>query len=521
MPNTHPRRDALRLGAFAGVALLAPALSAEVSNAEASTTHFRHGVASGDPLPERVVLWTRVTPTEDSAPGSGVGPTVVVTYEVAKDAQFRQVVRRGDVTTGPDRDHTVKLDVGGLRPGRWYFYRFTFDGRHSPVGRTRTAPAHHADVDQLRFGVVSCSSWVAGHFAAYRHLAERADLDAVVHLGDYLYEDYIGTQFRTHQPPGETVSLTDYRIRHAQYKTDPDLQRLHATYPWIITWDDHEWADNAWADGSPSHDETTEGTWAQRRAAAMRAYHEWMPVRLDGDRVYRRLRFGTLAELTMLDLRTYRSRQVDPAQVDQPGRTLTGPDQMAFLRDGLLNSGAQWKLIGNPVIFSPLLVPQLPQAGAVSQLVGPTINNDQWDGYPHDRDALIRLLDEHDVRDTVFLTGDVHSSWAFEVPVDEALYPLTKVVATELVVPSVTSDNIDELTGSPPRTTSLALEAALVGLNRHLKWVELDSHGYTVLDVRREHVRMNWYFLAERTDPNSAAALAKTVTVVSGTQRIG
>ncbi|QFZ17268.1 alkaline phosphatase D family protein [Saccharothrix syringae] len=518
MPHTHPRRNALRLGAFAGVALLAPALPA--SAAGAGDGPFRHGVASGDPLPDRVVLWTRVTPTEDSAPGSGAGPVAAVGYEVASDAGFRHVVRRGGVVTGPERDHTVKVDVTGLRPDRWYFYRFTFRGGHSPTGRTRTAPAHHAEVAGLRFGVVSCSSWVAGHFAAYRHLAERDDLDAVVHLGDYLYEDYVGTRHRTHEPPHEAVSLTDYRVRHAQYKTDPDLRALHAAYPWIITWDDHEWAENSWAGGANGHDEATEGPWRQRKAAALRAYREWMPVRLDGDRIHRRLRFGTLAELTMLDLRSYRSEQVDEGRVDDPARTMTGPEQMAFLREGLLNPEVRWKLVGNSVIFSPLLLPATPQAGAVAELVGPTINNDQWDGYRHERRELVALLAEHDVRDTVFLTGDVHSSWAFDVPVDEALYPLTGTVATELVVPSVTSDNIDELLGVPPRTASLALETALHGLNRHLRFVELDSHGYAVLEVGPERVRMDWWFLAERTDPGSAATLAKTAYVESGAQRI-
>jgi alkaline phosphatase D len=526
--NTLPRRDALRFGAIAGVALLAPGLPAF-----ASSTYFRHCVASGDPLPDRVVLWTRVTPTDDALPGSGVGPTVTVDYEVAEDSAFSRVVVRGSAPTGTDRDHTVKLDVAGLLPGRWYFYRFTLDGQRSPVGRTKTAPATTAVVDQLRFGVVSCSNWQSGYFAAYRHLAERGDLDAVVHLGDYLYE-YGPGEFgsgRPHEPAREVLSLADYRVRHAQYKTDPDLQRLHATYPWIITIDDHEVANDAWSGGAENHTEGAEGVWATRRSAAMRAYQEWMPVRVGADgRIYRRLRFGTLAELSMLDLRTYRSKQVgtDIGRADDPDRSITGPDQLAFLREGLLRPDVQWKLVGNPVMFSPVLIPALPQAVGrpLAELLGipadgVPINVDQWDGYQYDRRVLTNVLAENRVTDTVFLTGDIHTSWAFEVPYDAGLYPITRrTVATELVVPSVTSDNIDELTGAPPRTVSLAAEGALRTLNRHLKWIELDSHGYTVLDVTPARAQMNWYFLADRGRPDSTAALARTATILAGSQRL-
>ncbi|MEJ2856690.1 MULTISPECIES: alkaline phosphatase D family protein [unclassified Saccharothrix] len=531
VPHTHPRRDALKLGAIAGVTLLTvPALP---TTASAATPRFRHGVASGDPLPDAVVLWTRVTPTDDALPGSGLGPTVTVDHEVAEDAAFTRVVVRGSTTTGADRDHTVKLDVSGLQPGRHYFYRFTLDGERSPVGRTKTAPAATAAVTGLRFGVVSCSNWQSGRFAAYRHLAERNDLDAVVHLGDYLYE-YGPGEFgdgRPHEPAREVLSLSDYRVRHAQYKTDPELQQLHAAYPWIITIDDHEVANDAWSGGAENHTEGAEGAYATRRAVAMRAYREWMPVRTGPDgRIYRRLRFGTLAELTMLDLRTYRSQQVgtDIGRADDPDRSIAGADQLAFLRDGLVGSDARWKLVGNPVMFSPVLVPALPQAigRPLAELIGVPadgvpINVDQWDGYQHDRRVLIDALARNNVQNTVFLTGDIHTSWAFEVPYDAALYPITRrTVATELVVPSVTSDNIDELTGAPPRTVSLAAEAALTTLNRHLKWAELDSHGYSVLDVTPERARMDWYFLADRSRADSPATLARTFTVAAGTQRL-
>ncbi|CAL9602037.1 Phospholipase D [Actinosynnema sp. ALI-1.44] len=534
VPHTHPRRDALKLGAIAGAAFLAaPALPAQGLTSSEATPRFRHGVASGDPLPDRVVLWTRVTPTDDALPGSGVGPTVTVDHEVAEDAAFTRVVVRGSTTTGPDRDHTVKFDVTGLQPGRHYFYRFTLDGQASPVGRTKTAPAATAAVAGLRFGVVSCSNWQSGRFAAYRHLAERGDLDAVVHLGDYLYE-YGPGEFgsgRAHEPAREVLTLADYRVRHAQYKTDPELQQLHAAYPWIITIDDHEVANDAWSGGAQNHTEGAEGSYATRRAVAMQAYREWMPVRtgLDG-RIYRRLRFGTLAELTVLDLRTYRSQQVgtDIGRADDPDRSIAGAEQLAFVRDGLVASDARWKLVGNPVMFSPVLVPALPQAigRPLAELIGVPadgvpINVDQWDGYQYDRRVLIEALADNGVQNTVFLTGDIHTSWAFEVPYDAALYPFTRrTVATELVVPSVTSDNIDELTGAPPRTVSVAAETALTTLNRHLKWVELDSHGYSVLDLTAERARMDWYFLADRSRADSTATLARTFTIAAGTQRL-
>ncbi|MGO1048770.1 alkaline phosphatase D family protein [Crossiella sp. CA198] len=244
----HPldRRAVLRAtGAAALGVAAATALPATSLAAAADVPVFGHGVASGDPLPTGVLLWTRVTPTSESTPGSGVGPEVEVRWEVAVDAGFGVLAATGVTSTGPARDHTVKVDVGGLSPATGYHYRFTVGGVRSPIGRTRTAPATDAAVSRLRFGVVSCSNWQAGYFAAYRYLAERGDLDAVLHLGDYLYEYEpggfpVGTYVRPHMPPREILSLADYRQRHAQYKTDPHLQRLHAACPWITTWDDRE-----------------------------------------------------------------------------------------------------------------------------------------------------------------------------------------------------------------------------------------------------------------------------------------
>ena len=301
---------------------------------------FLHGVASGDPLPAGVILWTRVTPTPQSLPGSGTGPTVAVGWQVAKDQAFAQIVRSGSTTTGPSADHTLKVDVTGLAPATTYYYRFILDGVRSPVGRTRTAPALNATVAGLRFGVVSCANYEGGFFSAYRHLAARNDLDAVLHLGDYLYEYEPGAYGpgpaigRVHQPAREMVSLADYRQRHALYKTDADLRALHAKVPFIITLDDHETANDAWRDGAENHQPATEGPYAARKAAARRAYFEWMPIRKPSrGTIYRRLRFGRLAELSLLDLRTYRSQQVSAGQCRRGGRS--GADHHRRRADGV------------------------------------------------------------------------------------------------------------------------------------------------------------------------------------------
>ncbi len=261
----------------------------------------------------------------------------------------------------------MRVDVRCLAPATTYWFRFTAGGAWSPTGRTLTAPAADDAVALLRFGVVSCSSWEAGYFAPYRLLAERGDLQAVVHLGDYLYEyasggfNAGGVIVRQAAPTHETLPLADYRIRHAQYKTDPDARALHAAVPWIITWDDHEVANDMWAGGAENHDPATEGPFAARVAAARQAYAEWMPVRLAADgAIYRRLRFGRLADLSMLDLRSYRSRQVSGSAVDDPSRTITGDDQMTWLKTGLAASSAAWRLVGNPDMIARVDVGTLP-----------------------------------------------------------------------------------------------------------------------------------------------------------------
>jgi alkaline phosphatase D len=532
MEQTYDRRSLLRVGAAGAVLGTVGVMAAGTTVAMAVEPVFAHGVASGDPLPDAVLLWTRVTPTPEATPGSGAGPTVAVSWELSADPAFASIVRSGTVATGPDRDHTVKADATGLDPATTYYYRFRLDGAVSAVGTTRTAPALTAAVARLRFGVVSCSNVPAGYFAAYRYLAERGDLDAVLHLGDYIYEyagDFNGAAVRPHDPPREILTLADYRQRHAQYKTDEHLQRLHAAVPFIATWDDHEVANDAWSGGAENHQPDTEGPYAARKAAAHQAYFEWMPVRNEADKIYRRLRFGLLAELFMLDLRSYRSQQVAVGNggTDDPNRTMTGAEQMAWLENGLTTTASQWKLVGNSVMIAPFQLPPLSHdlLGPLAELLGLpseglSINPDQWDGYAADRRRLLNTLASRGVRDTVFLTGDIHSSWASDVPRDAFLYPLSPSVATEFVCTSVTSDNIDDILGVPPRSVSPVAESAIRLLNRHIKYVELDSHGASVLEVTPAGTQMDWYYLANKADPASALTWAKSFRTRSGTQKV-
>ncbi|WBB80766.1 alkaline phosphatase D family protein [Micromonospora sp. WMMD882] len=533
MTNTIDRRTLLRVaGASTSGAVLTAALTS-VSPARAAGGAFRHGVASGDPLPDGVLLWTRVTPTDDAQPGSGVGPDTQVSWQVATDPDFTTIVGQGVTPTGPARDHTVKVEVGGLTPATTYWYRFGLAGTWSPTGRTMTAPPVDATIDRLRLGVVSCANWEAGHFSAYRHLAARGDLHLVVHLGDYLYEygtgefDAGGTVVRPVRPAHEILTLADYRTRHGLYKTDPDLQALHAALPWVITWDDHEVANDQWSGGAQNHTPGVEGDFAARLAAARQAYFEWMPVRAGANgAIHRRLRFGQLAELSMLDLRSYRSAQASGPAVDDPTRTITGDAQLSWLKSGLVTSTARWKLVGNPVMMARLDLATLPAwlLGPLRDLLGipqngAVLNPDQWDGYNADRNELVDHLRAHRTRDVVFLTGDIHCSWANEVTTRSTL--LTGPAAVEFVVPSVTSDNIDDFLGLPPGNSLSALGASLIRTtNPHVRWTELDGHGYGVLEVTPQQCRMDWYHLADRTSATSGSSWVAGWSVAAGSARL-
>ncbi|MER7762385.1 alkaline phosphatase D family protein [Streptomyces sp. NPDC097619] len=539
-PAAAPRRrTVVKAAATAALVPLAAPVVLGTATARADgpgAPAFLHGVASGDPLPDGVLLWTRVTPVPEAVPGSGLGPDVEVRWEVSADRTFDRIAASGTVATGAAVDHTVKADVRGLAPDSTYWFRFGAGDVLSPTGRTRTAPAHDAAVAGLRFGVVSCANWEAGYFSAYRHLAARADLTAVLHLGDYIYEYAAGeypkatAPLRSHEPAHEIVSLADYRARHGRYKTDRDLQAVHAAHPVVAIWDDHEFANDTWSGGAENHTPGAEGDWAARVAAGKRAYFEWMPVRPSiAGTTYRRLRFGSLADLHLLDLRSFRSQQVKTGSgsVDDPNRTLTGRAQLDWLKSGLATSDATWKLVGTSVMISPMAFGSVPAhlLGPLAGLLGLpkeglAVNTDQWDGYTAERKELLGHLTQRDIRNTVFLTGDIHMSFANEVPVTAATYPLSRSAATEFVVTSVTSDNIDDILKVAPRTLSLAAETAVRAANRHVKWVDMDSHGYGILDVTAERSQMDYYVLSDKRRPDASAAWSRSYRTAAGTQKV-
>nr|WP_202477490.1 alkaline phosphatase D family protein [Streptomyces sp. SID5470] len=530
-----PRRRTV-VKAAAATAVLAAPLAAAWPAGAVEAPAFLHGVASGDPLPDGILLWTRVTPTAEAVPGSGLGPDTEVGWVVARDKAFTSVVAKGSVTATAASDHTVKADVRGLAPATDYWFRFSAGGTDSPAARTRTAPAADAAVTNLRFGVVSCANWEAGYFSSYRHLAARGDLDAWLHLGDYIYEYGTGdygtrdTVVRQHAPTHEILTLADYRIRHGKYKTDPDLQALHTVAPVVAIWDDHEFANDAWSGGAENHTEGAEGAWSARQAAAKQAYFEWMPVRpaLAGT-TYRRLRFGKLADLSLLDLRSFRSQQaaVGNGSVDDPDRTITGRAQLDWLKAGLKSSDTTWRLVGNSVMISPFAIGSL-SADLLRPLAellglpkeGLALNTDQWDGYTDDRRELLAHLRSNAIRNTVFLTGDIHMAWANDVPVDAGTYPLSASAATEFVVTSVSSDNLDDILKVPEGTVTALAAPVIQVANRHVHWVDTDRHGYGVLDITADRAQMDYYVLSDKTKANATSSWARSYRTRTGTQKV-
>ncbi|GAA0622472.1 alkaline phosphatase D family protein [Streptomyces crystallinus] len=534
--STPTRRTVVKAAAATAVVaapLVAGATAAAADSAPAPA--FLHGVASGDPLPDGILLWTRVTPAPDAVPGSGKGQDTEVSWEIAEDKGFARVVAQGRTTATASSDHTVKADVRGLRPATAYWYRFAAGGAVSPVGRTLTAPATDAAAANVRFGVVSCSNWESGYFSAYRHLAARSDLDAVLHLGDYIYEYASGAYpeakyvVRQHEPAHEILDLADYRTRHGKYKTDADLQALHLAHPVIAIWDDHEFANDAWSGGAENHTPGTEGDWAARVSAAKQAYFEWMPVRPSiAGTTYRRIRYGKLADLHLLDLRSFRSQQasVGSGKVDDPERTITGRAQLDWLKSGLSASDAAWQLVGTSVMISPVAFGALPAelTAPLAELLGLpkegiAINVDQWDGYTDDRRELLGHLVDNGIKNTVFLTGDIHMAWANDVPVKAGTYPLSKSAGTEFVVTSVTSDNLDEMLHVAPHTVSLVAAAAIKAANRHVKWVDMDSHGYGVLDVDAKRSQMDYYSVSDKRKQDATSSWTRSYRTLNGSQK--
>jgi alkaline phosphatase D len=477
---------------------------------------FRHGVASGDPLTDAVILWTRVTLPENVAE-RGVGEVVEVEWRVARDPALADVVATGQALASPEADHCVKVDATGLSPDSVYYYDFGALGARSPVGRTKTLPA--AGAARARLAVVSCANYPAGYFTVYRLLAARDDLDLVLHLGDYLYEYANGTYGdgtaigRVPEPDREIVSLADYRARHAQYKTDADLQELHRQHPMIAIWDDHEIANNGFRDGAANH-QPGEGDWAYRKQSAMRAYFEWLPIRDGGGqpRVYRQFAFGDLFDLVTLDTRYAArpapvSRSCDGAALDDAARLLLGAEQEAWLFESLRASrarGARWRLVAQQVMLAQL---SDPREGCATEV-------DQWDGYAASRARLLGVLRDEAVNNVVVLTGDAHSAWAFDLadnPFDPAVYdPASGAgsLAVEIIAPSVTSPY--DFGGGSASNAS----------HPHLKFVDRVRHGYVLVDVTPERTQAEWYFASSVLEPSADESLGAVFEVRAGENRL-
>lgn len=473
---------------------------------------FTLGVASGDPEPGGVVLWTRLAPQPLAWDGLGGMPSreVLVDWQVAEDPDLTRVVRSGRARAVPRLAHAVHVEVDGLQPDREYFYRFRAEGHLSGVGRTRTAPAYASSPTSLTVAVASCAQYEHGYFTAYRRLAEESP-DLVLHLGDYLYEmrndAFVAYPHNVRSVAGpETVSLAGYRQRHAQYKTDPDLQAAHAAAPWSVVFDDHE-VDGNWAGLHQEHRRRSDPSFRQRRASAFRAYYENMPLRRTSlpqgprMRIYRRLQWGDLATVHLLDTRQYRDDQVSRghsrsarrARLD-PRRTITGARQEQWLLQGLGGSDARWDVLAQQVFFAQR---------DRSRRSGLQVGVDGWDGYAASRHRILEGFEHRGVRNPVVLTGDVHRHYANDLRLDFDR-PSTRPVGVELVTTSITSggDGQDQ-----PR--EIGAERAA---NPHVQFSR-NRRGYVLARFERDLLRADFKTLPYVQRPGAPAQTAAAFVV--------
>ncbi|MFB7475118.1 alkaline phosphatase D family protein [Kitasatospora sp. NPDC056184] len=486
----------------------AHAADAEIAPRTLTENPFTLGVASGDPLSDAVVLWTRLAP-RPLEPGNGLPPTgvVKVDWEIARDEKFRKVARRGTAKAHAEFNYSVHVDVDGLDADRVHWYRFKVGGWVSPVGRTRTSPARGRHIDEVRFGLVSCQAYEDGYFTAYQHLANE-DLDAVFHVGDYIYEYGINAvggdrKYTDRTLPSlfnhETTTLEDYRLRYALYKTDPDLQAAHAAHAWYVTWDDHE-VENNYAAGIPEKNQSVEA-FVARRAAATRAYWENMPLRMPKPdatdlKLYRRHHYGKLAQFDILDTRQYRSDQANgdgwqypTAESADPTRTLMGATQERWLMDGFRKSKAVWNVVPQQVVFSR----RKNTTAAASKL-----SMDAWDGYPAARERLLAGAEDIGVENLVVLTGDVHVAYAMDVKRDFD-DPDSRTVGVEIVGTSIASDGDGE---EHPGNW-----ATLTAANPHMKFYD-GRRGYTAITLNEEHLRADYRVISHITRPGGTVSTA-------------
>lgn len=491
---------------------------------------FYHGVASGDPTSTSLVIWTRITPENAPDPVNGQ-------YFVSLDTTFNTLVQTGDFTAEPSGDYNVKIELTGLTEGTTYYYYFRALNANSLIGRGKTCPENS---DNLKFAVVSCSNYEGGYFNAYEMIAARNDLDAVVHLGDYIYEYGAGTYGiplpdRINDPTSEILTLSDYRTRYSLYRLDPDLIRLHQQHTFISIWDDHESANDSYTDGAQNH-QPNEGDWNTRKAISKQVYFEWMPMRNNPDNsVYRAVRYGNLCDLFMLDTRL-EGRVEPPAHFDTPdvpARNIISNTQYNWLITNLKQSDAQWKILGNQVLFSTFNVGFA--GGAFDGVPDPTnidsirqaedVFIDNWESYPTQRNSIIDSLRLLGIDNVVITTGDSHCSWAFDVTQQAVVYPgvfnlpqanpynaTTQAGydpatgngswAVEFGTPSISSPNFNESVGDAlteqfEQLINKPIPSPLGPLeyNPHLKYVDLDRHGYFLLDLKTDSIQADYYYV--------------------------
>ena len=512
------RRDVVR--GLASVPVLA-----QMPMVLANNTDFQHGVASGDPDQQSIVLWTRVTTLAAEVP---------VQWELSEDPAFKAIVARGEVVTNHYRDHTVKVLVKDLKPGKHYWYRFQADGQLSPIGRTKTLPT--GSVDKVGIALVSCSNFAFGYFNAYAAIAESDAVDVVLHTGDYLYEygadgwgaETAKTLNREHLPRHEIVSLADYRQRHAQYKTDIGSQAMHANHPLIALWDDHESANNPWVGGAQNHQPDSEGDWRARRSAAVQAYYEWMPVREPGltqsaIEFWRRYDFGGLATLVTMESRhTARARQIeysvdvmrtvqslDDARefeqntINQPDRRMLSESMETFLEEALTDSVAHqrpWRVLGNAIPMAKVRTPNLTQAGISMPKGTPEgypdfvwkgqydlpIYLDTWDGYAWARNRFYERCANLGVRDLLVLTGDSHSFWANSLYNDDG-----QPMGVEIGTAGVSSPG-DFVGQGFDNSTAEVLDRLLEKHNPEVRWTDNLHQGYVLVTLTAEQATVDY-----------------------------
>jgi alkaline phosphatase D len=464
-----------------------------------TTNPFTLGVASGDPLSDGIVLWTRLAPNPLAEDGRGgmENSYLPVDWEVAEDENFSNVIKSGSEIAGPELGHSVHVEVYGLKPWREYYYRFKAGNEISPIGKTKTAPEEGSHIKDLSFAIASCQSWTGGRYSAYQHMA-KDKLDVVFHLGDYIYEK------------GDTETLADYRLLHAQYKTSPDLQNAHSAFPFIVTFDDHE-VDNDWANdiSDPNYPAGERERFLAVRAAAFQAYYEHMPLRRRSKPngpdmlLYRKFTYGNLAEFSVLDTRQYRSDQVGtgfpggPIHPDasDPSRTMMGSEQGQWLVKNLNYSRTRWNVIAQQTMMAQF---------DYDTGEGLSINKDQWDGYTADREYLFKFIKQHRLSNPVVLSGDWHSSWVNDLK-EDFNDPQSDTLATEFLGPSISSGC----------GWKQQVEAAL-SANPHVKFFDGDYHGYVRCHVTPQAWQSDYCVVSSASNPDASVSLLASFVVKNG-----